>query len=133
MNVGTLYELLDRLPERCDGFTVRFTLHDRTDWVQPECWRVDDEGDLILSVWNDGEDHDDDEYTVDGLKDLLDGYWNDDCEEGQEIYDWQEVYLEDVETDEYTGDEDSTYYDILEDRFQINWKRERVDAFMEYN
>ena len=132
MNVGTLYELLDRLPERCDYFKVRFTRHDRTEWVQPECWKVDD-GDLILSLWNDGEDHDDDEYTVDGLKDLLDGYWNDDCEEGQEIYDWQEVYLEDVETDEYTGDEDSTYYDILDDRFQINWKRERVDVFMEYN
>ena len=133
MNVGTLYELLDRLPERCDDFTVRFTLHDRTDWIQPECWRVDDDDDLILTLWNDDEDHDDDEYTVDRLKDLLDGYWNDDCDEGQEIYDWREVYVEDVETGEYTGEEDSTYYDILDDRFEINWKRERVDVFLEYN
>ena len=53
------------------------------------------------------------------------GYWNDDCDAGQEIYDWREVYVEDVEADEYTGDdeyagdEDSTFYDILDDRFEI--------------
>ena len=133
MNVGTLYELLDRLPERCDDFTVRFTLHDRTNWIQPEYGTVDVEGDLILTIWNDDDDHDDEEYTVDGLKDLLDGYWNDDCDESQKIYDWREVYVRDVDTDEYTGEEDSTYYDILDDRFEINWKRERVDVFMEYS
>ena len=138
MNVGTFYELLDRLPERCDDFKVRFTLHDRTNWIQPECWHVDDDGDLILTLWDDDEDHDDDEYTIDRLKDLLDGYWNDECDEDQEIYDWREVYIEDFEWigngDQYgPRDRCNTYYDILDDRFEINWKRERVDVFIEYN
>lgn len=36
MNAGTFYELLDRLPEKFDDFIVRFTLHDRSMWTQPE-------------------------------------------------------------------------------------------------
>lgn len=133
MNVGTLYELLDRLPERCDDFVVRFTLHDRTYWIQPECSHVDDEGDLILTLFKDDDDHDDDEYTIDSLKDLLDGYWNDECDEGQEVYDWREVYVMDIEAGDYYDYEDGDYYDILDDRFEINWKRGRVDIFIDYN
>ena len=40
MTVGTLYKLLDRLPERCDDFVVRFTLFDRTNWIQPDCAEI---------------------------------------------------------------------------------------------
>ena len=75
----------------------------------------------LASHRNDGEDHDDDEYTVDGLKDLLDGRWNDDCNEGQEIDNWREVYVDMADGD---------LYNILRDRFEINWKRERVDVFI---
>ena len=133
MSVGTLYELLDRLPERSDDFTVWFTLRDCSGRIQPECWRIDDDGDLLLKLWNDDEEHDGDEYTVDRLKDLLDGYWNDEEDNEDEcVYDWRDVYVADGHVDEY-GDEDYTYYDILDDRFEINWKHERVDVFMEYN
>ena len=131
MNVGTLYELLDRLPERCDYFTVRFTLHDRSEWYQTECWHVDDDDDLILTRWYDDDDHD--AYTVDRLKDLLDGYWNDECDEGQEVYVWRDVYFMSKVKDEYDDYTEGDYYDILDDRFEINWKRERVDVFIEYN
>ena len=123
MNVGTLYELLDRLPESCDDFTVRFTPRDRSDWIQPECWRVVEGDCLILTVWDDGEGHDDDNQTVDRLKDLLDGYWNDECEEEDEVYFYQYVYVEC----------DGIWHDILDDRFEINWKRERVDIFVSYD
>ena len=130
MTVGTLYKLLDRLPERCDDFVVRFTLFDRTNWIQPECWYIDDDGDLILTIW--GRDGDDDsdynDYTVSSLKDLLDG-GEDDAEDSVES--WQKVYVMDKDYDE-DGDEDDTWYDILDNRCFINWKRERVDALMEY-
>lgn len=135
MNVGTLYELLDRLPERCDDFTVRFTLHDRSQWIQPECWHIDEEGDLILTLWSQGEVPDEvQEYTVYGLKDLLAGHWNDNQDDEDDmVFDWRDVYVMDKDYDEYSDEEDTTYYDILNHRFSINWKRDRVDVFMAYN
>ena len=51
----------------------------------------------------------------------------------QEIYDWREVYVQDIEEDEYGDYAGGDYYDVLDDRFEINWKRERVDVFIEYN
>ena len=122
MKAATLYELLDRLPERGDDFMVRFTLHDRSEWIQPECWCIDNDGDLLLELWNDDDNHDG--YTVCDLKAILDD---------EDVYADLEVYVKDEEDDEYTGDIDETYYDVLDDRFEINWKRERVDVFMEYN
>lgn len=127
MNVGTLYELLDRLPERCDDFTVRFTLHDRSEWIQPECWHVTVAGDLMLNVFDD-DYHE--EFTVLRLKNILDGCENggvDDNGVEQEIYIDQDVFV-------VTGeDEETDYCYIVNDRFEINWKRERVDAFIEYD
>ena len=131
MNVGTLYELLDRLPERCDDFIVRFTSHDRSYWFQPGCegWIVDEDRDLLLSLW--GEDAADDVYTVYQLKDLLGGCYNDECADGQEIGDWMKVYVERVVLGDDCDVEDRVYYDVLDDRFEINWKRGRVDVFIE--
>ena len=48
MNAATLYELLDRLPKRCDDFTVRFTLRDRAVWFQPDSWEIDDDNDVLF-------------------------------------------------------------------------------------
>lgn len=39
MNGAELYEMLDRLPDACDDFIVRFTTRDRTEWVEPQAWR----------------------------------------------------------------------------------------------
>ena len=120
MNVGTLYELLDRLPERCDDFIVRFTLRDRSEWIQPDSWEIDADNDLLFELYDD----DCERYTVCDLKDILDD---------EDVYADADVYVKDEEEDEYTGDKTETYYDVLDDRFEINWKRERVDVFMEYN
>jgi hypothetical protein len=125
MNVGMLYELLDRLPARCDQFKVRFSLVDRAFWIQSECWYVDEDDDLIFSIYTD-EDHE--EFTVEEVKDILSGTWNDEYDD-QDVFDWQEVYIEDVDDDEDDG-EIKTYYEIIANRFQINWKRQRVDVFI---
>lgn len=133
MNVGTLYEMLDRLPVRCDDFIVRFTSHDRSYWFQSGCegWIVDEDRDLLLSLW--GEDAADDVYTVEQLKDLLEGYCNDECADGQEVFDWMTVYIERVVLDDDYEVDDRVYYEILDDRFEVNWKRGRVDVFIEYD
>ena len=135
MNVGTLYELLDRLPERCDYFTVRFTLHDRSEWIQPECFHIDDDGDLILTIWSKDEGPDKvNVFTVDRLKKLLDGYWNDtEDDEDEMVFNWRDIYVMGKDYDEYSDEEDTTYYDILNHMFSINWKRGRVDIFIDYN
>ena len=39
MNGAELYEMLDRLPDACDDFIVRFTTRDRTEWVELQAWR----------------------------------------------------------------------------------------------
>ena len=128
MNVGTLYELLDRLPERCDYFTVRFTTHDRSVRIDTDGWTVNDNGQLLLTLNDDYANEYN--YTVDSFKGLLAGYCNDRCEGGQEIYDYQEMYVVTWPDDFF---DDTTWYNILDDRFEINWKRERVDVFIKFD
>lgn len=122
MTAGYLYELLDRLPERCDTFKVRFTLPERGFCVEPTGWHVDEYDNICLEVTEDG-----DQFPVRGLKRLLNGELNDDCVEQNETHSWQEVFV----LNEDDGSED--YYYILEERFEINWKRNRVDVFMSYD
>ena len=123
MCVGEFYEMLDSLPEVCDNFDVRFTTHNRSVWIYPDGYGVDGDGDLcISSTYNADENRD--TYTVDELKELLSGDWNNgrDC-----IEDEMEVYAE------YCGFDESDYYLVLNHRFWINWKRERVDVFIQDN
>ena len=121
MTVGELYELLDRLPYACDDFKVRFTTRNRGKWIQPECWRVDDDGDLILTLWQDGDDHEG--YTVDRLKGLLDYDWDDSDYDEPLFYDDANVYISD--------DDGGPFYSPEFARCDINWKRERVDVWMD--
>ena len=121
MTVGELYELLDRLPYACDDFTVRFTTRDRGAWIQPECWRVDDDGDLILNLWQDGEGHD--AYTVDELKDLLDDDWSESDYDEPLFWDSTDVYIH--------NNDGGLFYSPQFARCYINWKRERVDVWMD--
>lgn len=123
MNAAELYELLDRLPESCDDFLVRFTTTDRCDWVQPEGWHCDDDGDLVLVAEMDGN-----VMTVDSLKRLLDGGNNEWCRSGNEVYSDSEVYIQDEDED---GDNDDYAWEPTDQRFYINWKRKRVDVWME--
>ena len=126
MNVGTFYELLDRLPERCDFFDICFTFHDRSDRFWPHWWWVDSDNKLTLSYsFSDYEAGD--EFSVYRLKEILIGDENDECECGQEVYDYMEVYAKKIFDD---GEE--IYFDIINDRFEINWKRGRVDVFIDY-
>ena len=92
---------------------------------------VDENRDLLLSLW--GEDDAADVYTVDQLKDLLDGYFNDVCADGQEVFDWMKIYIERVVLGDDYEVEDRVYYDVLDNRFEINWKRGRVDVFIGCN
>ena len=132
MNAAILYEKLDRLPSKCDSFDVRFTTHDRSESFESLLWSVDDDGDLRL--WR---PEDDDEwerasqYTVDELKDLLAGYDNhDEDDDDQQVCDDSEVFVVDPDWDE-DGDPDHTFYSICYRRFEINWKRHRVDVFID--
>lgn len=79
----------------------------------------DGDGDLILYYDSDCPDE---EYTVDSLKDVLD---LDEVSGGTTVL----VKIDDGEDED--GDPIWTYYDILDDRFEINWKRKRVDIFIE--
>lgn len=67
-------------------------------------------------------------FTVYELKGILDGAWNYECECGQEVYSNMGVYGRKMD-----DDGTSVYYDILADRFEINWKRNRVDVFIDYS
>lgn len=121
MNAAELYELLDRLPDACDYFTVRFTTHHRTWWVEPEGWRCDDDGDLILLPDLDGVP-----YTVGHLQLLLDS-GNNDCSwyTSAEVHNDATVFIRD-------DDEDDDYaWEPTFERFSINWKRKRVDIWIE--
>lgn len=129
MNAGTFYELLDRLPERCDFFDVSFTFHDRSYAYWALRWWVDDNHNLILEhTFTDHGVGDGEGFTVYELKGILDGAWNYECECGQEVYSNMGVYGRKMD-----DDGTSVYYDILADRFEINWKRNRVDVFIDYS
>lgn len=125
MNAAELYELLDRLPDACDFFCVRFTTHDRTDYVQPEGWRCDDYGTLILLPNVDECADEIDEISVDNLKRLLSGGNNDWCSYENEVHNDAAVVIR-------NDDKDNDYaWMPTSERFSINWKRKRVDIWME--
>lgn len=113
MTVGELYELLDRLPYACDDFKVRFTTRDRSTYVEPETWDIDDADDFI---WKD--DYDGVPYTVYNMKRLLadeDDEYSFTKKTHVYYYDWNE----------------ERHYSPQFARCAINWKRERVDVWMD--
>lgn len=117
MTARYLYEMLDRLPYGCDDFIVRFTTSGYVCWRQPTSWFIDDDQDLVLTT------NDDECMTVAELKDLLCGELDDD------VYTDASVYIQDYDADEdYAND---YAWQPCDWRMYINWKRERVDVWME--
>lgn len=106
-----LFERLDELPKKCNGFLVRFTAANSDNWIQPEEWHIDDDGDLIFGCIDDGENHDDEELTVADLKDILTG-GRDDGDTGVEEN--TSIYVDDPESDDY--------FRPLDEYFKIHWK-----------
>lgn len=126
MTAAELCEMLDRLPSACDNFTVRFTTHDRSDWVEPEGWRCEGISTLILLSDADDEGADEiGEMSVDDLKHLLEGGNNKWCTDGNEVHNSIAVFIRDG-NDYYSY----VYYPTFK-RFWINWKQHRVDIWME--
>ena len=112
-----LLERLDELPKKCDGFTVRFRAVNSGDWVQPERWYMDGEhGNLILCLFDDGENHDDDELTVRDLKNILTGgeLDNDD----HVVWEDTPVLIDDMDSDDL--------FVPLDEYFHIRWKQRLV-------
>ena len=114
---GELYEKLDELPRKCRHFNVRFKDIDDGDWVQPERWRIDEDGDLILDIYDDGCDHDDDEITVAELKNILAGNATDN--DDNVVEEETRVYVD-------LSSDDGNYRCPLDEFFPINWKRRFV-------
>ena len=115
----TANDLLDRLndlPRKCKNFIVRFKDIDNGDWVQPECWYIDDDQDLILNIYDDGDDHH--EFTVNDLMNILTVGTTDDYD--NVVEEETPVYI-DVNSD------DDNYRRPLDEYFRINWKEKRVE------
>lgn len=125
MTAVELCEMLYRLPSACDDFTVRFTTHDRSVWVEPEGWRCEGPNVLLLlSEVDEGADETG-EMSVDDLKHLLEGGNNNWCSSENEVYNRISVFIRDG------NDYDSYVYFPTFKRFWVNWKRRRVDIWME--
>lgn len=114
-----LFERLDELPKKCNGFLVRFTAANSDNWIQLEEWHIDDDGDLIFGCIDDGENHDDEQLTVADLKDILTG-GRDDGDIGVE--EDTSIYVDDPDSD--------TYFRPLDEYFKIRWKQRRVEIPM---
>ena len=110
MCVGEFYEMLDSLPEGCDGFDVRFTTHNRSMWIYPDGYHVDNDGGLCINSSYDG-DGNRDTYTVEDLKELLSGDWDNEC---VCVNDDMDVYAE------YCDYDENMYCPVLNHRFWIN-------------
>lgn len=111
---GDLLERLNDLPRKCNNFIVRSRDVDDDNWVQPELWYIDDDGDLVLGLYDDGEDYH--EYTVSDLKEILRGDVSDNnC---NTVEDETSVLIDRLYND--------GYYTPLDDWFHINWKKKRV-------
>lgn len=117
MNVETFSEMLDRLPEACDFFNARFTTHDKTTWMKPDQFIIDDDGNIVF--WA-SDDDDELTMTIEDLKDALNAV---DDPSSAEVY---------VSFDVETGSEDDYYvHSVYRERFLIKWKSERVDIWMD--
>lgn len=119
MYPAELYERLDRLPFDCDDFTVRFTTHNRGVWIQPKYSSYDGDGDLVFWT-SENADWEDEDLSVSDVKDMLD-----ECDVDTRVF----VRLG-FEYGDY-GFVEISYGRILDERFYINWKRRRVDIFIE--
>ena len=111
-----LFERLDALPRKCNNFIVRFKDVEDDDWIQPECWHIDDDRDLVFDIYDDGDDNY--EFTVEDLKNILTGETTDNNDNvvGEET----PVYID-------LGSDDDNYRRPLDEYFRINWKKRRVE------
>ena len=74
MNAGTFYELLDRLPARCDNFRVCFTTHDRSESFIPTKWLINQSDDEVaICRWLKGGSFIGSGFSVSQLKLRLNG------------------------------------------------------------
>lgn len=112
MTVNGLYELLDRLPRKCDDFIVRFVC----DWdsgvhLEPTQFEEDHDYDCVLG------DHDksqsEERFSVEEMKDFL---WNEityaDAKVFVDLPGWKEYFVP----------------MNCKTRPWINWKRKRVEV-----
>ena len=111
-----LFERLDALPRKCNNFVVRFKDVDDDDWIQPECWHIDDDGDLVFDIYDDGDDNY--EFSVEDLKNILSGETTDNND--NVVAEEMSVYI-DISSD------DDNYRRPLDEYFRINWKKRRVE------
>ena len=135
MVAETLYEKLKKLPQKCNSFDVRFVSGEYEETFDSLIWSVDADGDLRLWRPEDDEWDDASPFTVEELKDLLLGNWNeeddDDNDDNPQVvcYD-SEVYVVDPDW-RSDGEPDHTFYSIEYRPFNINWKRHRVEVFID--
>ncbi len=124
MNVGTLYELLDR-PARCDNFMICFTMHDRGESFIPTKWLINQiDNEVAICRWLEGGRFIGSGFCVAQLKLCLNGTIDDGRTYASS---WMSVVFEDVNQD----DESIKHYNLSRRRFEINWKRQRVDVFID--
>ena len=120
--LNTASDLLDRLddlPPKCDNFVVRFKDEVSGEWIQPEYWEIDEDGDVILGIYNDTCDYEEDRLSIGDLKKILSG----------DILDNNDSVVEDemrVYIDIFWTDDDSDYCRPLDEFFPINWKKRFV-------
>ncbi len=135
--VGELMRRLRRLSDSCDDYIVRFKKKDGDSWIQPEkCW-IDDSGDIVLGLYNDGESHSAltvaDLYNIlNDLDTLADNYsgWA-----GRpSVDDDTKVYILDCEyeagSENQDDNDDKSYYQALDERFNILNGKQRVEIPM---
>lgn len=133
MVAETLYERLKKLPMKCNSFEVRFVTEDYDEIFDSLIWSVDADEDLRLWRPEDDEWDDASSFTVEELKDLLNGDWNeeeDDDENPQIVCCDSEVFVVDPDW-RSDGEPDHTFYSISYRQFKINWKRHLVDVFID--
>lgn len=119
------YELLDRLPARCDNFRVCFTTHDRSESFIPTKWLINQSDDEVaICRWLKGGSFIGSGFSVAQLKLRLNGTIDDGRTYASS---WMPVVFEDVNQD----DESISHYKLSRRRFEINWKRCRVDVFLD--
>lgn len=135
--VEELMRRLRRLPNSCDDYIIRFQEKDGGNWIQPEkCW-IDDSGDIILGLYNDGESHS--ELTVADLYNILNDLDtlanNYSGEAGRpSVDDNSKVYILDCEyeagSENQDDNDDKSYYQALDERFIILHGKQRVEIPM---
>lgn len=135
--VEELMRRLRRLPNSCDDYIIRFKEKDGDNWIQPDkCW-IDDSGDIVLGLYNDGESHSAltvaDLYNIlNDLDTLADNYSGEagrpSVDDDTKVY---ILYCEYEAGSENQGDnDDKSYYQALDERFIILNGKQRVEIPM---